>query len=541
MDQFILDFRNITVLISLAIHASLLWVLFRYGRKTPGGKAYVFAILAIAGWVFPMFLYRSNFLGEAVLWVRILYIMASFTSTTFFYFTLVFPEDKKISFKLKLFLLLENLFVVYLCIHPTWMIKGVELVDKGEDIILWGPLYFLYANHVSFFFLLGFIVLFLKFRKEKGMTRRQILFILSGYFFGANLAMVTNLILPWFGNFEYNWLGQFFSTLVAAFTTYAILRYKLLDIKMVATEAFLLLLNFLLLIRLLFSKDYSDVLVNVIVFILVLFVSFILFLSVKKEIKQKEELASLAHNLEKANLRLQELDQQKTEFLSIASHQLRTPLTIIRGYIELIGDGAYGKVHKPLKEVLKNMDESNDRLMTLVEEFLDITRIEQGRTKFTFEDKNMNELISSVVKELSMKPEFAVKKLKIVWKPDKEITNIYMDEEKVRHVVFNFLDNAIKYSDKGTITISVETEDGGYTVRVKDHGFGFNKEDEVNFFQKFYRGKNVEGTNVNGTGLGIYVCKRFIEKHGGHVWAHSPGLGQGSEFGFWIPGVKGKE
>ena len=156
----------------------------------------------------------------------------------------------------------------------------------------------------------------------------------------------------------------------------------------------------LLFFRFITSKGLKDLVVNVVVFSAVLFISYFLLRSFKKEIRRREEISHLAHSLEKANLRLKELDRQKTEFLSIASHQLRTPLSITKGYIELIGDGAYGKPSKGIKEVLVKMDESNEHLVKLVDEFLNITRIEQGRIKFTFESTDLKELIKSVTEEL---------------------------------------------------------------------------------------------------------------------------------------------
>ena len=234
-------------------------------------------------------------------------------------------------------------------------------------------------------------------------------------------------------------------------------------------------------------------------------------------------------------MRLQELDRQKTEFLSIASHQFRTPLSIIKGYIELIEDGAYGKITKKTGKILRDMDQSNERLVGLVDEFLNISRIEQGRTKFSFVNEDINAIVSGVVKELQQKA--ATKgKLMIDWKPNKAIKQLSLDGEKIRHVVFNFVDNAIKYSDRGAIVVRLDKENGGVALRVLDQGIGFTKKDGANFFQKFYRGDNVKKGNVDGTGLGIYVCRKFIENHHGRVWAQSSGLGKGSEFGFWVPG-----
>lgn len=531
--MFELDFRNIIVLVSLMIHASLLWVLYRYGRKTPSGRAYSIAILAIVGWIFPMALYRSHLFGETLLWARMLYIMSSFTSTSFLYFTFVFPDNKKPPIWLQIFLFVENILIVLLCLHPSLMIKGIEFSTIGEDKILWGPLYFVFANHISLLFLAGFIILFLKWRKATGIDRQQILYILIGYFLGANLAMVTNLILPWFGYFELNWLGQFFSTLVAVFTTYAILKHQLLNVKLIATEGFLIILNLFISFQLITASSIKQLFVALIVWLAVLVISYLLMRSVKQEINRREEVTALAQSLEQANLQLREVDRQKTEFLSIAAHQLRTPLSIIKGYISLIQEGAYGKPTKKMVGILDNIDKSNEHLVKLIDEFLNITRIEQGRTKYNFAEFNINEIIKEAVDELQAKAN--EKKLKIHWENNNTIDKTIVDNEKIRHVIYNFIDNAIKYTDQDGIEVSFVKEDKGLVFRVQDHGIGFEKVDQANFFQKFYRGQNVKDSNVTGTGLGLYVCRKFIEGHNGKVWAKSDGLDKGSEFGFWIP------
>ncbi len=531
--MFELDFRNLIVAISLIIHAVLLWLLYRYGRKTPGGKAYSVAILAIAGWVLPMVFYRGHIFGEVLIWARLLYIMASFTSTSFFLFTYVFPDNKKVPLWINISLLIENLLIVLLCLHPDLMIRGISFVDQGEDKILWGPLYFVYSSHISLFFIFGFINLFKKMRRAEGVLRSQILYILAGYFFAANLAMVTNLMLPWFGYFELNWMGQFFSTIIAAFTTYAILRHQLLDIKVIATEGFLLILNFFLVVQLVLSSSSQQLFINIFLVFAVAAVSYTLIKSVRNEVRRREEVTQLAVSLEKANTLLQEADKQKTEFLTMASHQLRTPLSILKGYIELIKDGTYGRVDKTMVKVLEDMDINNEHLVKLVDKLLDITRLEQGRTKYTFAMVNMCALIDEATNDLKIKAK--EKKLKVQWVCPAQMPQIYCDQEKMHHVIYNFIDNALKYSEKGTVRVMLEEQGGGVVFRVHDQGIGFEKSDENNFFQKFYRGDNVRTIGIDGTGLGLYVCRKFVEAHSGRVWARSDGLGKGSEFGFWIP------
>ncbi len=531
--MFDLDFRNLTVVVSLIIHAALLWILYRYGRRTLGGKAYSVAILAIAGWIFPMILYRSHLFGQTLIWAKLLYIMASFTSTSFFYFTLVFTQTKRVKRWQEILLFLENIAIVVLCAYPGALITEAIIVPEKETFLVWGPWYWVYVSHISLFFIAGFFVLFRYMRKSTGTVYNQTKSILIGYFFGSNLAMVTNLSFPWFGYFELNWLGQFFSTLVAVFTTYAILRHQLLNIKVITTEFFLLLINSTLIIQFILSGTFSHFVINGTILGMVMLISYLLIQSVKNEVEQKDQMAKLADSLQRANVRLKQLDKQKTEFLSIASHQLRTPLSIIKGYIELIQDGAYGKITKDAFTVLKNMDESNERLVKLVDEFLNISRIEQGRTKFVFKEHDMSELIIPVVDELRQKAK--EKSLDVVFEIPPTPARAVIDEEKIHHVIYNYVDNAIKYTPKGSVCVRVKEENNGVTVLVQDTGLGFTDEDTPNFFNKFYRGKNVRGTNVNGTGLGIYVCKQFIEGHLGHVWAKSAGLGKGSEFGFWVP------
>lgn len=307
-----------------------------------------------------------------------------------------------------------------------------------------------------------------------------------------------------------------------------------MNAKTIAVEAAVGMANLVLITEIFLARNWPEFFLRVFATLIIGSVSLLFIQSVRKEISRRKEVAQLADSLGQANRRLQELDKQKTEFLSIASHQLRTPLSILKGYIELIQDGAYGRPTKKLLQTLTDMDQSNERLIRLVDEFLNISRIEQGRVKYSFTAANINAMLGSVVKELTERAE--AKGLRIVWRPNARVTEVYMDEEKIRHVTFNLIDNAIKYSAHGAITVTLEADACEATVRIKDQGIGFNaKKDGANFFQKFYRGDNVKTLAVNGTGLGIYVCRKFIEAHFGRVWAVSRGLHKGSEFGFAIP------
>ena len=220
-------------------------------------------------------------------------------------------------------------------------------------------------------------------------------------------------------------------------------------------------------------------------------------------------------------------------FLSVASHQLLTPASIIKGYIGLIQDGAYGKISKELASVLGDIYESNEKLIALMDEFLDISKIEQNRIKFSFEKKDINKIISELTPELARRANR--KGLEFKWRPAAKAMALSVDEEKIRHVIFNLVDNAVKYTRAGMVEVRIREENGGLSFCVTDTGLGFGPIDEANFFQKFYRGQNVKNFDSTGTGLGLYICRQFVKGHGGRVWAKSRGPGRGSEFGFYIP------
>ncbi len=481
----------------------------------------------VAIWLFGTFLlFNATTEADQIQWDRFIYVGIVFSPIFLYHFGLVYSGRKEVRVPLVLGYLTSFAFL-YLS-QTDYFVKGIYHYSWGIHTIAQIG-HHIFMVYFAIYFGLFFITLGKHYSESSGDRRSQIKYVLIGY---AVLTAIGTLgFLPAYGIPIYPVI--FLSGIpFVGFLAYAIIRHNALDFKTITAEVVVSILNLILFFQIFISQTSFEMWVRIISLVAVAVFSIILVRSIHKEIRRREEVTNLAHSLEQANIRLKELDRQKTDFLSIAAHQLRTPLSILNGYIELIRDGAYGKVLKKTKEILDNMDESNMRLVKLVDEFLDITRIEQGRTKYDFAEKDVNAIVASVADELRDRAQ--QKEIKIATKPVKEPALAVIDEEKVRHVVFNFVDNAIKYSDKGVINLEVEI-DNGITVRVKDHGFGFDRIDEVNFFQKFYRGVNVKGTNVNGTGLGLYVCRKFIEGHQGRIWAHSPGLGKGSEFGFWVP------
>jgi len=235
-----------------------------------------------------------------------------------------------------------------------------------------------------------------------------------------------------------------------------------------------------------------------------------------------------------ANVRLQHLDEAKSEFLSIASHQLRTPLTAIKGYLAMLLDGDFGAVSPKVKKVMRDVFESSNRLARLINVFLNVSRIEAGRLKMDFQETDLVNLLASIVKDL--KSEAKNKKLELeLIKPEEKIPKIKVDNDKIKDIVYNLVDNAIKYTPQGNVKVRISTDKNNVRVSVSDTGLGIDPEEAKELFAKFVRGEGIARINTDGSGLGLYIAKKLVESHHGKIWVESKGKGKGSTFNFTLP------
>lgn len=239
--------------------------------------------------------------------------------------------------------------------------------------------------------------------------------------------------------------------------------------------------------------------------------------------------------IERDITREKEVDKMKTEFVSVASHQLRTPLTAIRWYVEEIYNGEFGKLNKEQKDYLKQVLESNDRMIKLVNDLLNVSRLETGRVTIEPVPTNIMELINEVVAESNVLAQARNCKL-IFIKPKTKLPDINIDPALIRQVVNNLVSNAVKYSkfgDKSLVTIKLSKKVPNVIISVKDNGIGIPKENQYRIFDKFFRAENAVKTETEGTGLGLYIAKTVVESSGGKIWFSSDK--KGTEFAFSLP------
>ncbi|MFA6466317.1 MAG: ATP-binding protein [Patescibacteria group bacterium] len=258
---------------------------------------------------------------------------------------------------------------------------------------------------------------------------------------------------------------------------------------------------------------------------------------VSRNLKLYNTLQEANADLQDANTRLRELDKAKSEFLSIASHQLRTPISAIKGYLSMMIDGDFGPLPKNINDVIKNLFESAARLARLINIFLNVSRIESGRLKLEKKPIQINELIDSVIIELINQAK--QKKVSLEYKKKKTVPPLIMaDADKLREVVLNLVDNAIKYTPEGSIVVTVEADNDELNFKVTDTGIGIKKEEVKTLFRKFVRGSGVAQIHTGGSGLGLFIAQKIIKEHDGQVWAESEGSGKGSVFQFTLPVYK---
>ncbi len=451
-----------------------------------------------------------------------------------FYFVYAFFNQKFPSFKIEL-----AIFAMFL---PLILFGHTKLNLVGFDFTNClryaseGPLWQYYVYGFEFLFvglILGLTIneLYLKRR-----NKRETILVASGILLFLLSFSIGNLIGSFLGDWKSGQIGLFGMPIFVAFLGYILVRYQTFRIKLLATEA-LMAGQLILLCSLLFVRSIENA--QIIALGTILFFSILgtlLIKSVRSEVEQRQEIQKLANTLEVTNERLRVVDQQKSEFVSIASHQLRSPLTAIRGYTSMILDGNYGAAPEQMTPVLNRIHESAKLMAFSIEDFLNVSRIESGNMKYNYSDFNLRAQAEHIVDDL--RPEATRSGLLLFFKSDMHGKGIvHADISKTQQILHNLINNSLKYTQKGSITVFVYDDIGRkqLVVNVIDTGIGMSAETMNDLFQKFSRAKNANSVNVGGTGLGLFVARAMARTMGGDITCTSAGDQKGASFVLTLP------
>jgi signal transduction histidine kinase len=230
--------------------------------------------------------------------------------------------------------------------------------------------------------------------------------------------------------------------------------------------------------------------------------------------------------------RLEVASQHKSEFLANMSHELRTPLNAIIGFSEVLSERMFGELNEKQEEYLKDIHASGTHLLSLINDILDLSKIEAGRMELELSDFDLPAAIDNAL--MLVRERAGRRSIALHTKIDNRLGQIQADERKVRQVVLNLLSNAIKFTpEAGRIEVGAVPKDGFVEISVSDTGVGIAPEDQEAVFEEF-RQVGTADKKVEGTGLGLTLCRKFVELHGGRIWVKSQ-LGAGSTFTFTIP------
>ena len=512
---------------------ALLLGIFVYIKNTKylPAKILLFSFVSFSLWVvFDLITWINPHSGIIMFTWSIMNILEPLIFFSLLYFAYVYISKDDMSLKTKLFFIL--------LLAPLFFLAPLDVNLVKFNIVSCESIQGDFINYVYFldlfFSSLVITYLLISYRKTDKESRKQV-FYLS---FGLILFLLAFSWSNIFGNITTNWeitqYGLFGMPVFIAFLAYLIVKFQAFNVKLLGAQALVVALVILIGSQFAFINNPTNKILNGITLALSVVFGWFLIRSVKNEVRRKEELQLMSDKLARANDQLRKLDNAKSEFISIASHQLRTPLTAIKGFISLLLEGSYGAVETKIRDVLNKIYLSNERLIQLVEDLLNISRIESGRMEYKFVLGDIVKLVNDLqdtfmitAKNRGLSLTFAV--------PKEEIPPVEMDQAKIREVASNLIDNSLKYTQKGGVTVSVTQNGSAVRVIVSDTGIGIPKENLPYLFSKFSRGKDTSRLHAEGTGLGLYVGKNLVEMHHGKVWAESDGPNRGSRFIVELP------
>jgi len=504
----------------------------------------LFAItLLFSNWTFINLIAWTNIHSDILLFVWPYFAMIpALIAICSIYFIYVFTNDKDAPVSTKL-ILLALVTPVFIFAHTDLSVSGFNISDCDAFGFesLWYNAYYTAIGAISvlwtsYYLIKKYFTSTKAFKKQILLMGLGIEFFLITFFsitfiasYLANVGLVVDSDLEFYGLYGM----AVFMVLISVLVT----RYDTFNVGLIASQALIVSLLILVGAQVTYLNTTKiSLILTGIAFVLTAVIGFILIRSVKKEIKQKQEIEKLAGNLEKVNDRLRLLDKQKSEFVSIASHQLRSPLTAIRGYVSLIEEGNFGPVPEQMKDALQRVSESGKFMAVSIDDFLNVSRIESGNMKYDLKDINLREQAEHIVEDL--RADAMKRGLLLMFKTDitsKGVVNA--DFGKTQQIFHNLINNALKYTLKGTVTVFVHDDRAKNLIHVEfiDTGIGISPDTLQKLFGKFARAKIASSANIMGTGLGLFVAREMARAMKGDITAHSEGEGKGSRFVLTLP------
>ncbi len=516
------------------------WFAFRYAQVRSKAVLFFSFTILFAVWLLAdLFVWNTNnYYAVSAVWSTLDYINVLFFLLLSWFIYIDFTKNRIFSYGV--------LGVSLLVLLPPLLLTlaGMAVTDFDQAVCELGNNQLMSNYKLAFeWSVMGVIILLAAWRLAHIWTvrteRNRVFLITTSIVLFMGMFSGTEYVATLTDFYEINLYALFILPVFILILAYAVVEQGTFKIS-TRTLSFVHLLFVLFIIigisDLFLTENATQLIVSGVSTAITLAFSLLLLRGATREAEQREEIQKLAQDLEHANERLRKLDQAKSEFVSIASHQLRSPLTSIRGYASMLLEGSYGKLTKKATLAISRIHESARFMALTVEDFLNVSRIEAGTMKYEISEFDICSLVTTVYED--MKPSIAERNLEFILTTEiNGPCQVRADIGKVRQIIQNVVDNATKYTKQGAITVTLNTVRNSRCIEIEvtDTGIGMSAETIRSLFQKFTRAANANSVNVIGSGLGLYVARQMAEKMGGTVTAASAGEGKGSTFTITLP------
>lgn len=522
----------LVVLLAALGFAMAVWV-YRANPRERQNQGFSLMVLSIVSWVS---CYHLAQFGNSTFWFRLAAFSVFMLFVTYYFFIVEWFLGKSgPPYRLYgVVILLYGVVMGGLALGTDVVIKGSTIAGSTVVPVFGDAGRWTFYGFVIVLILLINWILMREYVRLPEERRAKLQYFLIGLLLFTGFNIVFNVVLPLaFDHYAYYAVGNYSVAFLLGFTAYAIVKRELFGVRTVLAAIFVATVGVLQAIDLLvFTDNLALQAFKSAALVLILCFGYVLVRNVHRDIHQREKLQEIAEELRRS-------DEAKTEFISIVSHQLRTPLNAIKGYLSLFLDDVYGKLDTNKRQPMVRLYRSSERLIHLVNDLLGISRIQMGKIALDLGDVDLCEVVKSVVEELGVVAEEKGIGLHASC-PSGGVPMVAGDKQKLRDSVLNVVDNAIRYTDKGSVEVSVCKEGNYVIVRVKDTGPGIDPDEARTLFESFQRGQVGRKHWTEGSGLGLYIAREFVTLHRGAIWAESRGLGQGSSFFIRIPLGAGK-
>lgn len=524
------------LLVGVAVASIVLlgYIIFFNNTQSVTNRTFLYFSILTAVWGISNYLeYRFTTI-PATLWaMRVHLLLSVWHAFIFFQLAYVFPKDLFAFPRWYRYGLLPVVVTTMIVVLTPLVFSGIGTLappgyvtnpDRGPGLVLFSV--------VALGLLLAGVVTIVgkAARSSSLQERKQEYAIAIGMALTAALILMFNVVLPIFFN-ELGFIpyAALFLLPFVSLISYSIYQYHLFNIKVFSTAVLVFLLSVFSFGEIIFADTFSLLLFRSSVFVLVLIFGISLVRGVLREVEQRERIQKLAQELEMYN-------EQLSEFMSLATHEIRNPATFIRGYTASALEGDLGELSPALKDGMQKLHVRANDIIHLGNQYLNKSKIELHQLKYEFVSCDMKKLTEDLVREFAPAAEQQGVALSFAAEPDKEYT-IQADAGKIKEVVSNLIDNSVKYTPQGSVSVSLARTDASVIVTVADTGLGIPADVIPKLFQKFSRA-DAEKANILGTGLGLYLSKIFVEAHHGTIHVASEGKNKGSTFTVELPLTK---